>query len=459
MLTVMKFGGSCLKTKEDIDRVARIVASGKEKTVLVVSALYGVTDSLVECLDGMGAGGCAVPAAIAEFRERHEKIAWEAIPDRKILRETIEIIGDRIQKMERLLHGVSYTEELTERTRAFILSFGERLAVTILDGALRSRGIKSHALEADKIGIVTDESFGSATAIMPLVRINLKKNVSPLLAKGTVPIITGYFGCTEDGRITTFGMNGSDYSAAVIASALGAGALEIWKDVPGFMTADPRFVKGARLVRQLSYYESAELSYFGAKILHPRTIEPLLEEDIPIYIRNIYTPADAGTRISRAARISRGLAVKSVTFSTELAVLKIQGAGVGYKPGIIGELGRTLSEHGINIYSVITSQTCINILIGKADLERAHRSVRKLAGGVIEKIAPVSDIALIAVVGEGLLRTRGLAARVFTAVARQNVNVEMISAGASETAYYFIVNKKDLGKTINAVHREFFGEK
>jgi aspartate kinase len=202
------------------------------------------------------------------------------------------------------------------------------------------------------------------------------------------------------------------------------------------------------------FRSAAELSYFGARILHPRTVEPLVDSDIPIVIKNIFDPKKRGTRISKEGYRRKGI-LKSVTFNKDIAVLKIKGAGVGYKPGIISEMSRRLSDLNLNIYSIITSQTCINLLLDRNDLHRSFEALRQLSGGVIEKIETMDNVALIAVVGEGLLRTHGLAAKVFSAVAREKLNVEMISAGASEVAYYFIIKRKDLSKAIHAIHEEY----
>jgi len=290
---------------------------------------------------------------------------------------------------------------------------------------------------------------------LPQVRKNLAQCVLPVVNTGIVPVITGYFGCTVEGKITTFGRNGSDYCAAVIADGIDASRLEIWKDVDGFMSADPRIVKDAKNIDRLSYYEAAELSYFGAKILYPRTVEPLIKKDIPLHIKNIYCPEREGTVI-RNGSYERTKIVKSITYNREISVLRIHGPGVGYKPGIIAEIGRILSDTGINIYSVITSQTCINLLLDLSDSRRSYEALKKLAGGVIERIDREGNIALIAVVGNGLLKSKGVAAKVFSAVAEEKINVEMISSGASEVAYYFIVQKKDLDSAVRAVHREFF---
>jgi len=305
----------------------------------------------------------------------------------------------------RLFYGIAYTEEVTKSLKALILSYGERLSAFVLSGILKSKDKDSNALETDKIGLITDEFFENATAILNEVSRNLKAIVLPLIKKGVVPVITGYFGRTHDGRVTTFGRNGSDYSAAVIAYGIGSPLLEIWKDVDGFMSADPKIIKSPDKIDRLSYYEAAELSYFGASVMHPRTVEPLVDLGIPIRIKCLYEPKSKGTEVLPGGYESKDV-VKSVTYNRQISVLRIHGSGVGFKPGIITEIGQLLSEREINIYSVITSQTCINLLVNKNDSRKSYESIKKIVGGVIERIDLEEGIAIIAVVGEGLLKKK-----------------------------------------------------
>jgi len=460
-MKVQKFGGACLADKDGFLRVADIIIRDRVKRkVVVISAVSGVTDQIEQALPSLFANEDEVGILINKIKEIHETLAIKLIQDDgKALKKTSDAIIKKLQKLERLLYGVVYTEELTERTRALILSFGERLAVILMAGLLESKGYRAKAMDSEATGMITDDSFANATADMPRTRRKLRAKVLPLLNKGVTPIITGYYGCTRDGKITTFGRNGSDYSAAVIASCLDARLVELWKDVDGFMSADPKLVPKAHHIYKLSYYEAAELSYFGARILHQRTSEPLMETSpIPIKIRNIKDPGSTPTTISRSS-YEKSDVVKSVTYNKDLAVLKIWGPGVGYKPGIITDIGELLSGSDVNIYSVITSQTCINLLLDSKDAEFAFESIKELSGGVIEKVEVQYNIVLIGVVGEGLLKAKGLAARVFTAVAKEKVAVDMISAGASKVAYYFIIPKRDLKKTINAIHKEYFSKK
>lgn len=455
-MKVMKFGGGCLSKPEDFLRIVDIIKSEKDKTAVVVSAVSGITNILVDAVQLVMQSEDKVADIIRILEEKHITIIRKTIKNERIVYEVEAELDKKLKKLERLLYGIAYTEEVTSSLKAIIYSYGERLCALILAGVLRSESIDAIPLDADEIGMLTDDSFEHATAILPEVKKEFKKSLLPLLKKGTIPVVTGYFGCTSEGKVTTFGRNGSDYSAAVIAYGIGAEILEIWKDVDGFMSGDPKMVKKAHKIDRLSYKEAAELSYFGAKILHPRTVEPLIEAGTLIKIKNMKKDGDEGTIVSPSGYEKEDV-IKSVTYNKNISVLKVQGPGVGYKPGVIAEIGQTLAGKGINIYSIITSQTCINLLIDKHDAHQSYDTVKKIVDGVIDRVDLEDGIALVAVVGEGLFKRIGVAARVFTAVASEYINVEMISSGASEVAYYFIVQENDVEAAINAVHKEFFG--
>ena len=455
-MRVSKFGGGCLRVPEDFVNIATILKKGQpESTVIVVSAVFGVTDQLQKSTKFAVGSEESISESIANMRTRHFEIIDQAIEDSSI-RERVSIsIEARLKKLERLLYGVSYIGEVTESVWALILSQGERMAIDLLAGVLDDQGMSAKALESEAIGLITDCVFENATVNMPTTKKNLQERILPFLDEGIVPVVTGFFGCNESGQPTSFGRNGSDYSAAIIAYCLNAPTLDIWKDVSGFMTTDPEFTESAVPISHLSYDEAAELSYFGAKILHPRTVEPLRGSNIEIRIRNIRDPDGLCTTILPDGFANEDV-IKSVAFNSDISVLKVRGAGVGSISGIIGEIGNRLSGMNINIYSVITSQTCINLLVDAKDAKNSKRALQPLVGGVIERIDVRNDVALIAIVGEGVITTKGLAARVFSAVAEFGVNVEMFSAGASDVAYYFIVKQDDMDVAIQAVHRSFF---
>ena len=250
-------------------------------------------------------------------------------------------------------------------------------------------------------------------------------------------------------------MEASDYTAGIIAYSLDCDVVEVWKDVDGFMTADPKVVAGASLIDRLSYSEAAELAYFGAKILHPRIIQPVELKGIPIVIKNAYNPDGTGTVIEKNGYRKEEV-IKSVAYSRDIGVIRFDGVNIGCKPGVLSDLASSISKHGINIKSVITSQTSINLLMDIEDMDDCYKMLKKNHSITVEEISTIDDMALVGVVGQGMATTKGLAARVFTALAKEEVNVDMIFYGASQVAFYVIVNEKYLDKSIKAIHEEFF---
>jgi aspartate kinase len=455
-MIIMKFGGGCLRDGKSYARAAGIIKAHGGWRTIVVSASQGVTDRLVQAIRDGAAGKGTEEQTLSSIREIHRNLADGSIADGEIRAGTSRVLEEKIGRLARLIRAVSLAGEASPSLQAHILSYGERLSAVIFSGALRSAGVPSAAWDSDEIGMVTDETSENATVNLDEFRKNVISRAHLLFRANAVPVITGFFGRTPEGRVSTFGRNGSDYSAAVVAAALDASRLEIWKDVDGFMSADPDLVDRPVHVPRLSWLEAAELSYFGARILHPRTFEPLGSDKTAVIIKSFLDPDKPGTEI-----LARGFetdsVVKSVTCNSRIALLSIYGPGVGIKPGVIGKIGRRLSDRGINIHSVITSQTRINLLVDKEDAGRSLEEIRGMSNGIIQRAELKKDIALIAVVGEGLLRRPGIAARIFSAVSGKGINVEMISTGASEVAAYFIIGKDHTAEAVNAVHDEFFG--
>jgi aspartate kinase len=328
------------------------------------------------------------------------------------------------------------------------------MSAYIIQGVLQDVNVPAEAYEADKIGIVTDGIFCKATADLKKCEENLKKNILPEIKHGKVPVITGFFGCDKEGRTTTFGKNGSDYSASVVAFALNADCLELWKDVDGFMSADPYMISDAQTIDMLSYNEAAELAYFGNDILHPRTVGPVRRKGIPIMIKNIKKPQNKGTTICEMGQEDHGT-IKSVAYSTDLVEIRISGSWAGLRSGTLSMVTGILGQNKINIFSVATSHTHLSLLIHKTDLKKCLSALKAISEGVIEDITYFEDIALVCVVGEGSKSKLGLAGRLFSAVSEDSVNVENISPGASDAAAHFIIKKEELKKTVDAIHSAF----
>jgi aspartate kinase len=453
-MKVMKFGGSTIKTPDLMKKVVEVIRNDEDDKVVVVSALYGQTNEIREYLKTIETDSKDPGPFIAYVLKRHVDMAEKVVSDENILKNIKENIKMHILKLERLLYGVIYTEELTPRTQDLILSSAERMSAYLMEGVLVDNGISAKAYEADKIGMITDGNFLYATANLSQCEINLKENIMPNVSEGIVPVITGFFGCDTQGRTTTFGKNGSDYSASVIAYSLDASSLELYKDVDGFMSADPEIVKNSHPIDLLSYDEAAELAYFGIDIMHPQTMGPVKKKEIPIIIKNIHNTNGSGTIIRNQSKISNS-AIKSVAYSTDMVEIKISGSGAGFRHGILSLVSQNLDRNMINIYSVTTSHTHLSLLIHKNDLNSCLESLEDVCGGPIEKINHQSDCALICVVGCGSQNMKGLAGRIFSTVGSLDVNVQTISAGASDVAAHFMVKEKDLAKTISALHSTF----
>jgi bifunctional aspartokinase / homoserine dehydrogenase 1 len=457
MTKVMKFGGGCLRDGRSFADVCAIIGRQRRPGAhaVVVSAVAGVTEQLLAAIEQARRHEKHIPAILAALAARHKAVMDELCPPGRQKKRLQEAIASQLSQVRRLLTGIACHGDLTMAVRARLLSHGERMAARLLAGILACRGVPARALDAHNAGICTDGNFANATIDLERTRKKLGARVAPLLRQGVVPVISGFFGRGPAGAVTLLGRNGSDYSAAAVAYALRAGRLEIWKDVDGFMSADPSLVPTARRLERISFAEAAELSYFGAQILHPRTVEPLAGTRTRVFIRSLKEPGRPGSEIT-PGRSPRDEAVASITANKQMAVIRVHGAGVGCKPGLLSGISSLLGDEGINIYSVLTSQTCINLLLDPNDARRGLRKIRAMANGVIKRIDLEEHIALVGVVGDRIMEKEGIYARIFTALAREKINVEMAAAGASPVACYFIVKRSDLDRAVRAVHDEFF---
>jgi aspartate kinase len=454
MITIMKFGGGCLKDGPAFLQAAKIIAKQK-RTAVVVSAVSGVTELLLAAIEQARKSEKNIPNILAHLTHKHQTVIDKlglSVHEKQRLLATID---SQLVQVRRLLTGVAYHGDLTPAVRARLLSFGERMAARLLAGFLNGLGRKAKALDAHAIGVCTDDNFDNASIDRERTRKSFNLRVKPLLRAGVIPVISGFFGRGTNGAITLLGRNGSDYSAAAVAYALKAGCLDIWKDVDGFMSADPALVETARPLAAISFAEAAELSYFGAQILHPRTVEPLAGTKTRVFIRNLKQPESPGSEIV-AGRSGREEDVASITANRKLANIRVHGAGIGSKPGLLAGVSSLLAAANINIHSVLTSHTCINLLLDAGDGRRSLQRLKAMANGVIKKIELEEHLALVGVVGDRIMEKEGIYARIFSAVAREKINVEMAAAGASAVACYFLVKRSDLDRAVRAVHDEFF---
>jgi aspartate kinase len=454
MTKVMKFGGGCLRDGRSIARACAVIAA-QRRAVVVVSAVSGVTEMLLAAIGQAKRHERNIPPILSAMKDRHLAVVDELCPGGRKKRRLQAAIACRISRVERLLTGIAYHGDLTPAVRARLLSFGERLSACLLAGVLECRGTRAIALDAQRVGICTDGDFENASIDRERTRRVLRPRVAPLVRRGIVPVIAGFFGRGPGGAITLLGRNGSDYSAAAVAYALNAERLEVWKDVDGFMSADPARVPTARRLERLSFAEAAELSYFGARILHPRTVEPLAGGRTRLFVRSMADPGGPGSEIA-ADGPGRAEAVAGIAANARLAVIRVHGAGIGGRPGLLAGISSLLAGAGINIHSVLTSQTCISLLLDPADARRGLPGMKAAVDGVIKRIELEERLALVGVVGDRIMEREGIYARIFAAAARERINVEMAAAGASPVACYFLVRRGDLDRAVRAVHDEFF---
>ena len=459
----MKFGGTSVGDAACIARAAQICAAAARESsvVVVVSAMSGVTNRLIEAATFSEAGESEKSSEqLAAIRRQHE-MALEALiadaPTRKKLTQRIE---DILGEAARLCEGTALLRELTPRTLDLVSSLGERLSAPIVSAMISAAGASSEPIEATEL-IVTDGFHGGAEPLIDLTRERCEARLRPLLQKGVVPVVTGFIGASQEGVLTTLGRGGSDYSATILSAALKADEAIIWTDVDGVLTADPRLVPEARTIPEISYREAAELAYFGAKVLHPKTLRAVMPQEIPVWIRNSFAPERLGTKITPQGRSSGGGA-KALTAIGDVSLIALGGPGIVGLPDVVGRTFSTTAKVRANVLliSQSSSQNDICFIVASADAKRTVDALREqfaqdLAHHKVEHISLDPLIAIVAVVGENMRGTVGMAGRTFSTLGRENVNIIAIAQGSSESNISFVVEQKDMKKAVLALHREF----
>jgi aspartate kinase len=431
----MKFGGSSLADAKKIRHCATLAKD--EADAVVVSAMGGTTDRLLEL--------AAAPDSTTlwkELRQGHLEAAATLGAD----------VNNLLDQLEHLLLGISAVGELTPRSRDLVLSFGERLSAELFAAALIKEGKAARAMTGGEAGIVTDDRFGEATPLMSISLYQMKERLSG----GDLPVITGFLGATQHGVTTTLGRGGSDYTATLVGSALGADEIWIWSDVDGLLSADPRIVPEARLLEEVSCAEAIEMGQFGAKSMHPRALEPAAERGIPVRIRNTFRPEVKGTLIKTSA----GEAVtRSVNLVKDASLLTIEGAAMVGHPGTAGRVFQALGAAGINIrmISQSVSEAGISLLISERHLEEARSVLESelLRTGAAREIRVEEEVAIVAIVGSNMRGRSGVAADVFGAIAERGINVRAIAQGSSELSISFVVPRASGPDAVKALHDRF----
>lgn len=469
-MIVMKFGGTSVGSVEAFAQVAKIVKqkvgqttpNNRPSAVVVTSAMSGVTNLLIEAAHKSAKGYInAAQEVIATLREKHTQVIDHFLTDATEHAAATRHLIEKLQALNRICSGIHVLGELTPRGLDLVSGLGERINAPILAAVLRAHDIRAEAVDAVEI-VVTDTVFGGADPLMEQTEERSRDLLLPMVAKGIVPVVTGFVGATLEGVPTTLSRGGSDYSAGILGAVLDAEAIEIWTDVNGVMTCDPRIIANARSIRQLSYEEVAELAYYGAKVLHPKTVIPAIAKKIPVHVLNTFEPEHPGTLILEHSDGEEHGAVKAITAIRSVNLVTIAGKGMMGVPGMAARAFGAVAHTNVNILMISQGSSELNIcfVIPELAVEKTIRSLRQEFGreierGDIDRIDGHGKIVIVAVIGSGMRGTPGLAAGVFSAVAQHNINVIAIAQGSSEANISFVIDEGDAATALRAIHEVF----
>ncbi len=452
-LVVMKFGGTSVEDHVAIDRTASIVAGrvaiGKHP-VVVVSAMAKVTDQLLRTAAAASAGDRTGALAISSrLRSRHRDTAAALLKDPKAAAALVTWIDQKFDQLDEVLRGLAAILELTPRISDLIVSYGERLSSRMIAAAFCERGVNAAHVDARDV-IATDSQFQKAIPLDDLIEKRAAEKVLPLVNDGKVPVMGGFIGSNEAGITTTLGRGGSDFTGALIGGALNAEAIEIWTDVDGIMTSDPRVCPDALRVKVISFEEAAELAYFGAKVLHPATILPAVKKNIPVLVLNSRNPSNEGTRITSLAPHCQS-PFKSIAVKKKLSIIDVVASRMLMTHGYLKAIFDIFDRHQCPVDMVSTSEVSVSLTVDSNEkLPAIAADLSKLADVKYE-----GKKALVCMVGEDIRGRNGMAAQVFTAIS--HINVRMISQGASEINMSFMIDEDDADEAVRSLHAAFFG--
>lgn len=461
-ILVMKFGGTSVGSPEAMSQAADIVAgelSGWKGVIPIVSALNGVTNLLLDAAHSAASGDrTAVDVTARELHQRHQIMLDSLITNSDIKEMASWEINQLIGEFSNLVQAMYVLGEASPRGIDAVGSLGERMSARILSALLNDRKIKATPVDATRL-IVTDGRFTFANPDEIATREKTQKVLLPLIEQRITPVVTGFLGATPDGIVTTLGRGGSDYSAALLGAVLPAGEVWIWTDVDGVMTADPRLVPGAVTIHQLSYREVSELAYFGAKVLHPKTIRPVIENNIPLRVCNTFAPEKQGTWIvSDTNRITDGV-VKAVTAIDGLSLITVEGRGMLGVPGVAARTFEAVAKTGTSVplISQASSEQSICFTVPFDAADRVKTSLERAFAGELQRrdidgITSSPVVGIVSVVGAGMRYTPGVAGRVFTALGDAKVNVVAIAQGSSEVSISLVVLENELKQAVATLH-------
>jgi bifunctional aspartokinase / homoserine dehydrogenase 1 len=463
-MKVLKFGGTSVGSAKNINKVIGILKYQSQNTpiAVVVSAVGGITDKLLTAANQAINKQSNYKDTFNDIKNQHLNII-DALITENSQSVAKEVVSAKLTHLEQLLDGLYLINELSPKTTDKLLSFGELLSSYIINEALISNGLDSTLKNSQEI-IVTDKAF--TNALVNFRKTN--KNITNFFSNNSksMTIFPGFISKSQDGEITTLGRGGSDYTAAIIAAALDVEELQIWTDVSGMFTTNPKLVKQAQPIQKLSYQEAVELSHFGAKVLYPPTVQPVLDKNIPIIIKNTLAPDDFGTSITNQVTNGKSLAVKGISNISDIALLTLQGNGMVGIPGFSKRLFETLSQEKINVILITQASSehsiCIGIAENDADAAKTAIDITFENEISLHKIDPIlveKELAIIAVVGDNMKNHQGISGKMFSTLGKNNVNIRAIAQGASERNISAVISKNDVKKALNTLHERFFEAK
>jgi aspartate kinase len=444
-MTVFKFGGSSVADSGWIRRVVDIVAPRvDEAPVVVASAMGKTTDRLVEIATQGAQGRLQDAEALLEGIGEHHRNAARELFNGSLLDEVTGTVDALLSELDSVVHGLVLVRECTPRSFDAILSFGERLSTAILSAAFRNAGVDSILLDSRRL-ITTDDNYSSAIPDFEATDRTIREEVHP--TPGTVLVLQGFIASTKEGVTTTLGRGGSDFTATIVGAALGAKAVEIWTDVNGIMTSDPRVVPGAQTLKEISYAEAAELAFFGAKVVHPFTIEPAIELGIPVWVRNTGNPEHPGTRISESS-VEKG--VRALAAKKDVTLVNVQSYRMLNAHGFLASIFTIFAEARISVDLVATSEVSVSMTLDRTEG----------LGAVVKRLEELGTVevetrrGIVCLVGKGLWRDSAVVARVFNTL--EDVPLRMISLGSSDTNLSLVVAEEDADRAVRQLHAAFF---
>lgn len=460
-MVVQKFGGSSVEDAGKIKEVAKIALEHRVdgKIAIVLSAMKGCTDLLLQAARDAEAGKESYKDALATVEKRHLNAAMELTtgPAYEALRHAVEV---QLKDLRDILHGVELVKECSKRSLDLIAGFGERLNCQLMAGYLTGAGHEAHYIDASKNFIITNDNHGAADVDFEATYQTVEARIRPLSG---VMVITGFVASTADGRPTTLGRNGSDYTASLVGAAIRADAVEIWKDVDGVLTADPRFVKGTLVLDEISMEEAMEMSYFGAKVIHPSTMLPLLERGINLRIKNTLNPSVKGTLIKQNPK-PHPYPITGIASITAAALINIEGSGMIGIPGFASRVFGALARVKVNVVMIsqASSEHSICIVCRDAEAATAMAALREelKAEHQAKKLKDcelITGLEVIAVIGENMRGKPGITGQLFSSLGSKNINVLAIAQGSSERNISFVIESKDRELALNTIHAAFLG--